>query len=74
MVNWKELDWHLISESPNFGRSGKRRVDVFLSDNKMVWPAMLTQETYSVIHEPHMWPKAVKWAYNRGELALSQTS
>ena len=68
MINWKELDWHPITESPNFGRSGKRRVDVFLSDDKVVWQATLTKESYAAIHEPHMCPKAAKWAYDNGEM------
>lgn len=63
MINWKELDWHPITESPNFGRSGKRHVDVYLTDGKVIWQAMLTKETYEAIHEPHMWPKAKRWAY-----------
>lgn len=61
------MDWHPIAESPNFGRSGKRRVDVFLTDEKVMWSATLTQETYQVIHEPHMWPKAKLWAYDNGD-------
>ena len=72
MINWKDLDWHPIAESPNFGRSGKRRVDVFLTDDKVMWSATLTQETYSVIHEPHMWPKAKRWAYDNGEMTARQ--
>lgn len=68
MINWKDFEWHPIAESPNFGRSGKRHVDVFLSDGKIVWPVTLTKENYEHIHEPHMWPTATKWGYDNGEM------
>ncbi len=68
MIDWKNVKWHPISESPNFGRSGKRHVDVFLSDGKIVWPVTLTKENYDHIHEPHMWPKATKWTYDDREI------
>jgi hypothetical protein len=63
--NWLGLTWHSISERPDFGRNGRRRIGVYLSDGRTHWKAVLSNENYALIGESYMWPHAKWWAVDK---------
>jgi len=64
MMDFKNYDWHPMAEQPDFGRGGDKMRNLLLRNDKgYVAPVTMNLERWQHVGEEHMYPKAVKWAY-----------
>lgn len=61
LPDWESREWHPMTEQPDFGRNGKRRVGVYLRDGNVVWPAVLSAQNWPAVTAGKMWPHAKQW-------------
>ena len=64
MMDFKNYEWYPMTEKPDFGRNGDKMRNLLLRNDKGYVPVIMNLERWQHVgEEQHMYPKAVKWAY-----------